>query len=60
MDDTWIQLVDCRDSCFYLRIFFYCLTVARQVYAEKTIMVITVMMTRKYDGNNQLQGLTLR
>ena len=34
--------------------------VARQVYAEKIIMVITVMMTRKYDGNHQLQGLTLR
>ena len=34
--------------------------VVRQVYAEKIIMVITVMMTRKYDGNHQLQGLTLR
>ena len=34
--------------------------VARQVYAEKIIMVMTVMMTRKYDGNHQLQGLTFR
>ena len=34
--------------------------VARQVYAEKIIMVITVMMTRKCDGNHQLQSMTLR
>ena len=33
--------------------------VARRVYADKIIIVITVMMTRKYDGNYQLQGMTL-
>lgn len=34
--------------------------VARQLYAEKIIIVITVIGTRKYDGNNQLRDRSLR